>query len=273
MDAKSSKRLLMQLVNAKTENEVKEIIESDQLLKGENNWKPYGGYDTNFNTIHNQQQHAVKALAEKPINSIDAILLKECKIRGINPEGKDAPKSMKEAVELFYGIKSGDFSELADKERRKLVKNILIIAEGDTKRPNIIIADRGEGQHPDDFEKTFLSLHKGNKGKIPFVQGKYNMGGSGVLPNCGEYKYQLILSRKTPELLAKGQKDLWGFTLVRLHIATSTKYINSWYEYCVDDSGEILSFAGEELPILPEKESLDSGSYIMLFNYVIFQEH
>jgi hypothetical protein len=176
---------------------------------------------------------------------------------------------MKDAVELFYSIKSGDFSELADKERRRLANNILIIAEGDKKRPNIIIADRGEGQHPDDFEKTFLSLHRGNKGKIPFVQGKYNMGGSGVLPNCGDYNYQLILSRKTPELLAKGQKDLWGFTLVRLHIATSAEYKNSWYEYCVDDSGEILSFPGEALLILPDNKSLDSGAYIVLFNYYL----
>lgn len=270
MDSKSSKKLLMQIVNAKSETEVKEIIDTNPLLKDEKNWKPYGGYDTNFNTIHNQQQHPVKALAEKPINSIDALLLKECKLRGIDPEGKEAPKSMKDAVELFYSIKSGDFSELANEERRRLANNILIIAEGDKKRPNIIIADRGEGQHPDDFENTFLSLHKDNKNKIPFVQGKYNMGGSGVLPNCGEYKYQLILSRKTPELLAKGQRDLLGFTLVRLHIiTTSTEYKNSWYEYCVDDSGEILSFLGEPLPILPENESLDSGSYIMCFNYYL----
>lgn len=269
MDSKSSKKLLMQIVNAKSETEVKEIIDTNLLLKAEKNWKPYGGYEGNFNTIHNQAKNPVAALAEKPINSIDALLLKECNLKGIDPEGKDAPKSMKEAVELFYGIKSGDFSGLADKERRRLANNILIIAEGDKKRPNIIIADRGEGQHPDDFEKTFLSLHRGNKGKIPFVQGKYNMGGSGVLPNCGEYNYQLILSRKTPELLAKGQKDLWGFTLVRLHIATSTEYKNSWYEYCVDDSGEILSFPGEALLILPDNESLDSGAYIVLFNYYL----
>ena len=50
-------------------------------------------------------------LAEKPINSIDASLLKECKLKECDPEGKEAPKSMKGAVELFYGIKSGDISE------------------------------------------------------------------------------------------------------------------------------------------------------------------
>lgn len=269
MDEASSRKLLIQLVSARSENEVRKIIDSDPLSGNEENWKPYGGYESNFNTINNQAKNSVAALAEKPINSIDALLLKECKLRGIDPESKQAPKSMKEAIELFFGIKSGDFSDLADKERRRLAGNIQIISEGDRKRPNLIIADKGEGQHPDDFENTFLSLHRGNKNKILFVQGKYNMGGSGVLPNCGEYNYQLILSRKTPELLKKGQKDKWGFTLVRLHVATSSEYKNSWYEYFVGNDGEILSFAGEPLIILPEDESLESGTYIKLYNYYL----
>jgi len=269
MDEASSRKLLIQLISARSENEVRNIIDSDHLLANEENWKPYGGYESNFNTINNQAKNSVAALAEKPINSIDALLLKECKLRGINPESKQAPKAMKEAIEVFFGMKSGDFSDLADKERRRLAGNIQIIAEGDRKRPNLIIADKGEGQHPDDFENTFLSLHRGNKNKILFVQGKYNMGGSGVLPNCGEYNYQLILSRKTPELLKKGQKDKWGFTLVRLHLATSSEYKNSWYEYFVGDDSEILSFAGEQLSILPDNEFLESGTYIKLYNYYL----
>ncbi|MEW6584633.1 MAG: hypothetical protein AB1442_03370 [Nitrospirota bacterium] len=269
MDESSSKNLLMQLIAARSENEVRKVIESDRLLASEENWKPYGGYESNFNTINNQAKNSVAALAEKPINSIDALLLKECKLRGINPESKQAPKTMKEAVGLFCGIKSGDFSDVADRERRKIAENIRIIAEGDKKRPNIIISDTGEGQHPDDFENTFLSLHRGNKNKIMFVQGKYNMGGSGVLPNCGEHNYQLILSRKTPELLKKGQKDLWGFTLVRLHVATSAEYKNSWYEYFVCQNGKIASFAGEPLPVLPENVPLESGTCIKLYNYYL----
>ena len=269
MDDLSSKKLLMKLVSARSENEVKKIIDSDPLLASEENWKPYGGYESNFNTINNQAKNSVAALAEKPINSIDALLLKECKLRDVAPESKQAPKSMKEAIEVFYGIKSGDFSDLADRERRELAGNIRIIAEGDKKRPNIIVADTGEGQHPHDFESTFLSLHRGNKNKILFVQGKYNMGGSGVLPNCGEYNYQLILSRRTPALLEKGRKDEWGFTLVRLHLATSSEYKNSWYEYFVAEDEEIASFAGDPLSILPDEEPLESGTYIKLYNYYL----
>lgn len=269
MKEKGAKKLLMQLLRAQAETDVKEIIESDSLLKNDEHWKPYGGYEGNFNTINNQAKNSVAALAEKPINSIDALLLRECKLKGINPEGKQAPKSMREAIELFFSIKGGDLSKISDEVRRSLASNIKIIAEGDKKRPNIIVVDKGEGQHPDDFENTFLSLHRGNKNKILFVQGKYNMGGSGVLPNCGEYNYQLILSRKTPALLTKERKDLWGFTLVRLHIAETADYKNSWYEYFVDEDGEILTFHGETLALLPAKESLDSGTYIKLFNYYL----
>ena len=270
MDAKSktAKILLLKLVSASSEAEVQKIIDDDPLLSKEQNWKPYGGYHGNFNTIHNQQQEPVASLVEKLVNGIDHLLLKECKLRGINPEGNKAPKSMQEAVELFFGIKKGDFSEVGGKKRRELASNILIIAEGSRERPNIVVVDTGEGQPPSDFEDTFVSLHKGNKDKIRFVQGKYNMGGTGVLPFCGEHHYQLFLSRKTPALLESNQDGRWGFTLVRLHKVTSSDpHKNSWYEYCVDENGQILSFPGETLNILPNNEGFASGTYVKMFNY------
>jgi len=173
--SKAAKTLLLKLVSASSEAEVQNIIDADLIASKEQNWKPYGGYHGNFNTIHNQQQDSVASLVEKPVNAIDHLLLKECKLKGINPEGDEAPKSMQEAVELFFGIKKGDFSEVGGKKRRELASNILIIAEGSRERPNIVVADAGEGQHPSAFEDTFVSLHKGNKDKIRFVQGKYNM--------------------------------------------------------------------------------------------------
>jgi len=260
--------LLLKLVSASSEVEVKQIIEDDPILSKEQNWRPYGGYYGNFNTIYNQQENSANSLAEKPINSIDHLLLKECKLREIDPEADEAPKSMQEAVELFFGIKKGDFSEVGQRKRRELASNIMIIAEGSRERPNIIVVDTGEGQHPSNFENTFVSLHKGNKDRIRFVQGKYNMGGTGVLAFCGEYGHQLILSRKTPELLQPAQNDRRGFSLVRLHIVTGPlPYKNSWYEYCVGENGEILSFPGGPLNVLPNNGDFISGTYIKMFNY------
>jgi hypothetical protein len=265
--SKRVRELFLRLASAKSEEEVQEIIDNDKVLCNDDNWKPFGGFRGNFSQIHNQQGNTIPALVEKPINSIDALLIKECKLRGIHPESNFAPKTITEAVEKFFAIKNGDFSEVSETTRRKIAENIQIIAEGSKESPNIVIYDNGEGQHPYDFEDTFLSLNKDNKLKIKFVQGKYNMGGTGVLPNCGTKKYQLILSRKHPKLLG-GKPDLCGFTLVRLHKVKSTdQYKNSWYEYCVDEDGKILTFPASELELGLYNRKFKSGTYIKLFNY------
>lgn len=263
-----NKNLLLKLVRTENEKEIEKIINNHPVLSREKNWKPYGGFRGNFSQIHNQQGNTIPALVEKPINSIDALLIKECKLRGIDPESSDAPYSIQEAIEIFFGIKRGDFSEILETERRRIAENIQIIAEGSRQSPNIIIYDAGEGQHPSDFENTFVSLTKDNKLKIKFVQGKYNMGGTGVLPNCGENKYQLILSRKDTRLL-NGKPDLYDFTIVRLHkVTTVEEYKNSWYEFCVGEDGQVFRFpAKEELDLGLYKRKFGTGTYIKLFNY------
>ncbi len=67
----------------------------------------------------------------------------------------------------------------------------------------------GEGQNPTDFEDTFLSLSTGNKKNIAFVQGKFNMGSSGVLRYCGRRWFKLIVSRRYDK------QEPWGWTLMR----------------------------------------------------------
>jgi hypothetical protein len=85
----------------------------------------------------------------------------------------------------------------------------------------LTISDAGEGQTPARMPDTFLSLvDKSNKLRIPFVQGKFNMGGTGVLKFCGESSLELILSRRDPEIVARGKENdstsqRWGFTIVR----------------------------------------------------------
>ncbi len=93
------------------------------------------------------------------------------------------------------------------------------------------------------------------------------MGGTGVIPNCGKHKYQLIISRKHPKLL-NGKPDLYGFALTRLHeVTTTNEYKNSWYEYCVDSSGKIFSFQKDELEVGLFKRKFISGTFIKLYNY------
>ena len=256
-------KALMSLIRAKDENVVEKILEDKFFADAI--WKPVGGSDNNYATISNQQTDPINALCEKPINSIDHVLLKQCKLKDGDPEGPKAPKNMKDAVKKYFGITDGNFSELSQEERNELANNIMIIADGSKAEPNIIIADKGEGQKPDDFEDTLLSLQKGNKKKIKFVQGKYNMGGTGVLPFCGKKGYQLILARKSVELAGKNSE--WGFTLVREKPDVSNDYKTTWYEYCTDSNSKIFRISGKPLKILPNKKEMEDGCFIKLYNY------
>jgi len=163
-------KLFWQLYNCDTEEEVDKIVKTNQLLSDFANWKVYGskryGKDFgNFSTFENQQNNPIPALIEKITNSIDAILLKECIARKIDPKSDLAPKTMSEAVENFFDIKDGDFSEIIKDERRQIAENIQVIASGDLKTPSITVYDNGEGQLPHQFEKRFASRFE--KGKVP----------------------------------------------------------------------------------------------------------
>jgi hypothetical protein len=252
-------KLFWELYNADSEAEIENIVNSNIIFSDSRNWKPYGNNKGNFGTFESQQNHPVPALIEKITNSIDAILIKECKLRGVDPKSSLAPKSMSEAVEQFYNVKDGEIGELLDKDRRKLAENIQILAVGDKTQPSIIIYDEGEGQNSNNFEHSFLSLHRNNKTNIHFVQGKYNMGSTGAVVFCGDNKYQLIASKRCVDL--DGDNN-FGFTLVRRHPLTEVEESEygkaTWYEYFCPNN-LIPSF-------VPEKE-LDLGLYNRKFSY------
>ncbi|WP_038160215.1 hypothetical protein [Verrucomicrobium sp. BvORR106] len=168
---------------------------------------------------------------------------------------------MHEAVGRFFSPENKNWHLQAI--RRKQSHAIQILAAGSRPRPCLTIYDDGEGQHPEDFERTFLSLLRGNKNEIPFVQGKYNMGGTGAIVFCGEHRYQLIGSKRFD---GSGE---FGFTLVRKHPMTAeekqTKK-NTWYEYLKID-GKIPSFPITELDIGLAGRKFTTGTIIKLFDY------
>lgn len=262
-------KIFWELYNADSETEVEKIVKKYRIFNANDNWKPYGGNKGNFGTFESQQNHPVPALIEKITNSIDATLIKECKIYGLDPKSNDAPKSMSEAVELFYKVKNGEIGELTNSERRNLAENIQIIATGDKKQPSITIFDMGEGQLPNEFENTFLSLHKNNKASIKFVQGKYNMGSTGAVVFCGEKKYQLIASKRNKEL-NNGIESEVGFTLVRRHpLSTNSDDGNikaTWYEF-FSPNGNIPSFNSEKLDLGLYNKEFEYGTIVKLYSY------
>ena len=126
------------------------------------NWKPLGGNYSNYGVVKNQQAAPIAALIEKITNSIDAILTRKCFENDIDPKSDAAPNSMEAAIEKFFpDSKSWDLSTF----RKKQSESIQILADGPRMNTSLTIYDDGEGQHPEDFEDTFLSLLKGKKMK------------------------------------------------------------------------------------------------------------
>ena len=154
------KRLFLNLYNAATEEELHEIILKYPDIFDNKHWVPIGHNESNYGIIENQQSNPIAALVEKVTNSMDALLTKKCLEAGINPESDEAPNSMDEAIKIFYpDHKQWDLTTW----RRKQAEEIQVVADGPPRDTSVIIYDNGEGQHPEKFDDTFLSLLEGIK--------------------------------------------------------------------------------------------------------------
>ncbi len=254
------KELFNKLYFAQTEDAVDKIINAYPDTFKSENWFPLGKNENNFAVIENQQSTPIAALIEKITNSIDAVLMRKCLEAGIDPKSDSAPRSMEEAkVKFFADHRDWDLSQT----RSKQAENIQIIADGPRFNTSLTIYDNGEGQHPEEFKDTFLSLLEGNKAEIHFVQGKYNMGGSGAIVFCGKKRYQLIGSKRY------NNTGKFGFTLIREHpLSKAEEKIkkNTWYEY-LKVNGEIPAFYAEQQTLGLHNRTFTTGTIIKLYSY------
>jgi hypothetical protein len=282
------KELFLSFLRSESERDVQQIIESHEEFCDPGNWKPLGGHQNNFATTMNQASDGDKALTELMTNMVDAILMKYCYKKGIDPKGTEAPKTMYEAVKLFFAeeikIHGGKLRSLAnlqpgrhDPWLMEFAKKNLVIGVTGSKRaktgnPCITLVDNGEGQDASRFEDTFLSFNTDNqeivhKDQIPFVQGKFHMGSSGVFMFCGNYGFKLIASRRFDK-----KNGEWGWTLVRGRPSNGEDGLIV-AEYFIP-YGEIPSFCEDSLyPFCTSKGEiyrdmmLNTGTIIKLFTY------
>ena len=253
--------IFRQLYESSTEDEVDAVLEKIHD-KPDFGWHPYGDNESYFGVIENQQASAIPALVEKITNSIDAIMMRRCLEEGIDPRSPEAPQNVEEAVSKFFP-KSEHWDLPGNRQRQ--AEDIQILADGPRNNTSLIIYDNGEGQNPEQFKNTFLSLLRGNKNEIHFVQGKYNMGGSGAIVFCGKQRYQLMASRRFDK------SGNFGFTIIRKHPLSQkekeTKK-NTWYEY-LTINGEVPSFpiSDDGLDLGLYKRKFTTGTVIKLFSY------
>jgi hypothetical protein len=269
-----SKEICFRLLMSESEREIQAFIEDTPELKRTSNWRPLDNRETNFNVTSNQASDGGKALTELMTNMVDAVLMKHAFLKKIDPKSPKAPRTMYEAVDkLVKQLHGGKLVNLDPDDpwlREFASKNLVIGITGAKNKkeglPCYTFVDNGEGQRPEDFKRTFLSLSEGNKRSIPFVQGKYNMGSSGVLGYCGRQWFKLIVSRRYDG------KSPWGWTLMRRRPGDGMPVA----EYLVLPDGSIPSFDADVLyPYLRgDRKRYDgvhiaSGTAIKLYDYQV----
>lgn len=292
--ATDARKLFFDLLNSDTEQEVLEVLKASGYWHDDSAWRELGDRSGNWSTIGNQQSRPEAALVEKIINSVDARLTNECLVRGIDPASNEAPESIKHAVARFFegkekhGDIGGSIRRWDNSRRREQAEFITLSATGPKSAPCLTLVDQGEGQSPNRIPDTFMSIDKENKLRIPFVQGKFNMGGTGALKFCGEHRFQLILTRRNPSIVEKwgeAEKDEsaneWGFTIVRRELPKKGvgAVRNSVYTYLAPLKSEtisgksgVLRFSAEKLPLMPfhnkpYTRDIEWGSLVKLYNY------
>ena len=253
--------LFFNLYRCSEEKEVEQLLKYYSLLDSPSNWDYYGGTDSNFSVVENQQSGPVPALIEKVTNGIDAILMRRCIENGIDPRSPQAPRSIMEAIEKFFpDYKNWDIVL----NRRCQAGDLQILADGPRLNTSLMVYDNGEGQLPKEFPNTFLSLLRSNKNEIHFVHGQYNMGGTGAVAFCGDLRYQLIGSKRFDDPTAP-----FGFTLIRKHPLTpeeEQKIKSTWYEFLTID-GKVPSFRINELDLGLYGRKFTTGTVLKLYSY------
>lgn len=281
MDEKLSRRVALDLIAASSVEEVKQVLDDEEAsyyFGDPQHWSPYGNREKNWDTVGNQQTNPVGALVELITNGIDATLLRHAREAGIADfRGADAPQSMFEAVKRFFpSVNEGKIAKLSAEERTKLAAQCMLVAvqRGVRKNhtyPTYTLIDFGDGQLPQDFPKTFLSLSEKNKEGIPFVQGKFNMGSTGSLRFCtrsdirlGHYK--LVVS-------CRPGQSYWGWTLIRVRGPRSGEALPV-AEYLHLNRATIPKFREEEIMAFGHDSigRIKEGSIIKVYEYDIGPE-
>jgi len=222
------------LADRHTEQEAAQLIREIED-HSDTDWVPLGREPNNYSIVENQQADAMAAFTELIINSIDAIILRAY----FNRFGDD-----------YTGTEFSSLEEAADKLVDEDRDKIEIIATGEQNGPfSITLYDNGCGQSRDEFEHTFLNvLTPGEiKQEFDFLQGKYGMGSTGVLPFCGDNGYKLIASA------AHDRPNEWSWSIIRKNREETQ------YEYLVVN-GRPPTFDGEV-------KDRDSGTFVKCFEY------
>ena len=194
MTGTQAKQLYDCLVRADSEAEVVQILKEAKLWDDPAAWRFYGDKPRNWATVGGQQSKPDHALVEKLTNAIDTKLIAAARIKK-QMDGASAPQSVFEARDVLFGEQLKDMEALS--------KSITVAATGRrTASLDHHRRRRRRASRPRRCRAPSCRCTKATRTRSFSSQGKFNMGGSGVLEFCGlDHNVELVLSRKNPKLL------------------------------------------------------------------------
>lgn len=212
-------------------------------------WRAVGDREGNFGTI-NITSNPGNALVERVTNAIDAVIERQA-VRALSKaRPKRLPANPREAVEEWFNVRAGRLHHLpavSGKDQKKgpsrqsLADQIVVRVSdsGVKKHPTIEIRDFGIGLTAAMVPKTILGLNENNKIAKPYLAGAFGQGGSTALAYSPHGS--LIVTRRQPDLLAPGEKDLTAVTFIRFNELNPDRNKNGRFEYLVMPSNEVPS--------------------------------
>ena len=192
--------------------------------------------------IEAQQANPGDAIVEKVSNSFDSVTELVARQYDIPLVGDSAPQSNDEIIEMFKS-KGVDFTSMGWKIQ------MLSYDAFDTRKSSdpitISTLDQGMGIHPSEFKNTVCTLMKtSEKSNQKCMRGRYGVGSRAILAHLKKDGFEIVISRRHPDYLKEGQKDLVGVTIFR-----KSNHQDRYYEYMVDKNGEVLYFDPNKFPV------------------------
>jgi hypothetical protein len=249
----SEKALATALMQAATMHDVEQILEIAEKIYGPLAQRPVGDRENNIGTVRLGSDPAL-GIVERVTNGMDDLL-----DLGHAEHPDQVPSSPREGARAWLGVPPGGVGDMTDKERRSLGEHLRVWLDesGEDKRPTVVIADDGLGQHPSDFPRTLLSLNESNKVAQPWNMGTYGQGGAVTF---GWSRATIILSRRHPSHL-DGRSDRVGWTIVSEYENDPTLQMLPSYKYVVTGANEVPTLD----PSLVDE--LDHGTRVIHVGY------
>lgn len=239
-----SRELAQRLLEADRPDQVEAVVKDIEATY-KVQWHPVGDDEANSGTIEMGAEPELQFI-ERITNAQDAMLELMAERNG------GTPPSPREAARKWFYAGKRSLVEIRHSAGRRGSDPVRVLAErsvrialrdsGDPKRPTIEIRDWGIGQRPDDFPRTFMSLHRGNKLTRMHLMGVYGQGGATTFAPC---EFTVVASRRAKDLLAHGQADEGGITVVR-HRTLPFPYKKGRYEYLRAADDQVFRLTGQD---------------------------